>query len=365
MRYLSTIIFLTIFWFNSTAQIKDTLNLSVKFGVDNYLFSSMIIGNAQQIFESEHLQLGRGDTLQFVLRLKNPEINTKIKVTVSCDKYIDETAIEGLLTHKDSIYLIKPALNWNYEMLKEVRNAVYIEPVIKIWLNDEMITSFKGFTEIRAIDECLHAVVRHDGKLLNLMENYMAYIDENNPVVQAVLNRAINDGVIESFDGYKKDENGVLHQIAAIYYGLGTHQYFFNSAFRMNLVEISPNLRIEKIVNPQDFGCCRLVTNSDGAILWLSILKKIGLDGLVFENSFGYSVGIYLERDSDKYIGIGLTNSSAAYHPRPKKKDKVADTYKKYLESLSYLIKEDKRISDKFGIKKMLIMKESKISSIY
>lgn len=365
MRGISTAFILIFFCFNSTAQIKDTLGLTVKFGVDNYLFSSMIIGNSQQIFEPEPLQLGKGDTLQFVLRLKNPEANSRIKVTISCEKYINETTIEGLLTHKDSIYLIKPALNWNYGMLKEVRNAIFIEPVIKIWLNDEMLTSFKGFTEIRAIDECLYSVVRHDGKLFNLMENYMAYIDENNPVVQAVLNRAIDDGVIESFDGYKKDENGVLHQIAAIYYGLGTHQYFFNNAVRMNLVEISPNLKIEKITNPQDFGCCRLITNSDGAILWLSILKKIGLEGLVLENAFGYSVGIYLERDSDKYVGIGLTNSSAAYLPRPKKKEKVADTYKKYLENLSYLIKEDKRINDKYGIKKVLIMKESKITSIY
>lgn len=363
MRYLSTIIFLTISWINSTAQIKDTLNLSIKFGVDNYLFSSMIIGNAQQIFEPEPLQLGRGDTLQFVLRLKNPEINTRIKVTISCEKYINETSIEGLLTHKDSIYLIKPALNWNYEMLKEVRNAVYIEPIIKIWLNDEMITSFKGFTEIRAIDECLQAVVRHDEKLLNLIENYMAYIDENNPVVQAVLNRAINDGVIESFDGYKENKNGVLRQIAAIYYGLGTHQYFFSHG--LNAVKLSPMLQINKMVNPQDFGCCKFITDSDGAILWLSVLKKIGLDGIMIKNQFGYSVGFYLEKDSDKYISISPTYASARAFPRPKRKDKVADTYKKYLESLSYLIKEDKRISDKFGIKKVLIMKESKISSIY
>lgn len=363
MRSISTAFILIFFCFNSTAQIKDTLGLTVKFGVDNYLFSSMIIGNSQQIFEPEPLQLGKGDTLQFVLRLKNPEANSRIKVTISCEKYINETTIEGLLTHKDSIYLIKPALNWNYGMLKEVRNAIFIEPVIKIWLNDKILTSFKGFTEIRAIDECLYSVVRHDGKLLSLMENYMAYIDENNPVVQNILNCALDDGIIEAFDGYKKDKNGVLHQIAAIYYGLGTQGHYFSHD--INTIKLSPFLGIDKVVNLQDFGCCKYTTDKDGAILWLSVLKKVGIDGILIANAFGFSVGFYLEKESDMYISISPAYASFKSLPRPKRKEKAADTYKKYLESLSYLIKEDKRINDKYGIKKVLIMKESKITSIY
>ena len=63
MKGISTAFILIFFCFNLTAQIKDTLGLSVKFGVDNYLFSSMILGNSQQIFEPEPLQLGKGDTL--------------------------------------------------------------------------------------------------------------------------------------------------------------------------------------------------------------------------------------------------------------------------------------------------------------
>lgn len=261
---------------NSYAEIEEILWQPIV-EMDNQIFPVLPLATATQndmVHDSNSLYRGdRIGTLGIKIQTTQPNLDVKLKI--SSDNLIYTSELETTLQKSGSSYLVFPKLTWNYETLLSANRTRPINILFEVFVDNEK-EEYVQVSQLRTINEAPYRIKTSSGQWLDFHKIFAAYVDENNPLIDKVLNAALRTGVIDSFVGYQRGEQAVYKQVFAIWHimqlaGVKYSSITDTSAVRKSVY--SQNVRMfEDTIDNLQANCV------DGTVLFASILKKIGID---------------------------------------------------------------------------------------
>ena len=283
-------------------------------GFDQQIFPSYVIAtasirkNADDI-KPEHL----GDPQGLLgVRITSPAADTPIKVTVECDDFLRPSVFSGVLAESDVEYEITPSIKYDYAKLATYRQSTPTSVVFRVQLGDELEEEQTVVCTVHSVNDCPF-MIRHGEEIVDISFSFAAYVNEQHPFVDKLLREALDRGVVKAFTGYQQGEAQALLQAYAIWDLLVGRDMRYSSI--TNTASSSDNVAcqhvrlLEDSINNSQANCV------DGSVLWVSLLRKIGIDAfLVIEPTHCYA-GFYTDAEHKHVYAIETTMLGAEIGP--------------------------------------------------
>lgn len=276
-------------------------------GWDKQLFPSYIIATASirhgdAPVAKEHL----GDPTGLLgVAVKSPAPNTPVRVSLECPEYFETSTFSGMLTNGESTYRIFPKIKFDYDRLARCTQAAPAVVTFRVQLGDQAEEEQTVTFTIRSVNDCPIEVSLGD-EVIDTSFTFAAYVNEQHPFVDKLLREALDIGVVDRFTGYQSgDEKMVLLQAYALWDLLVARDMRYSdittSAAESASVESQHVRLLEDSVNNSQANCV------DGAVLWVSMMRKIGIDAfLVMEPNHCYAA-FYADAEHEKRYAVETT----------------------------------------------------------
>ena len=251
------------------------------FELGENLFPSMIICTATLKDDGENDEFRIGKPWSSIgVAICPPLEDCPVKVEISGGSYVKSGIWKGILPKRGEVYRIFPTLKYDYEKLLAVRQTIPEDLTFKVTINDKAELEEVKRIQVRPINDCVYEYTDCMGNVRDVSWTFAAYVNENHPVIEKILEKTLKSGRIDSFAGYQNDKAEVKAEIAAIWETLkqsGVHYSSITTTSGEDDDICCQHVRlIGESINTSQANCV------DGSVLLASILRKIGLDvGLV------------------------------------------------------------------------------------
>jgi hypothetical protein len=225
--------------------------------------------------------------------------NTLVRVTVGSTKLIKPSRQDARLQDKNKTYFVYPVLEYDYDMLYSAREPFPETVTIQVARYKDAADknparfSKKLVVQVRSINDCPRLVRHKDGNE-DLRWMFGAYVNENHRVIEEILQEALKTGIVNSFNGYHRDEANAALQVFAIWNVLQQRGIKYSSITNPSGYSkkvLSQHVRfIGDSLNYQQSNCV------DGSVLFASIYWKITLDPFLVLVPGHCFVGVWLDR---------------------------------------------------------------------
>jgi hypothetical protein len=236
------------------------------------------------------------------VRILTSDSETKVRVEISGTKFIRPSKMDVTVKGPGRPYWVYPRLEFDYEALRAVREPIPETVTFKVYnLSDlkdgrPVAQSTTETVEIGSLFDCpiSRAVgsgptARHD----NWQWMFAAYVNENSPIIEPILQEAQQSRVIDAFAGYQRGEKDVLRQVFAIWNVLQRRGMKYSNittpsgeSDRVFSQTIRP---VDESIHYQQANCV------DGSVLFASIFRKIGLHSVLVTVPHHCFVGVDLD----------------------------------------------------------------------
>ena len=230
------------------------------------------------------------------------EKNTRVTVEISASKFIRKSEVRVTLATPGIRYTICPTLDYDFDALYAVREPEPITVSYKITdPKGVLLGQTKKRIMVRPINDCFTGIRGEPPH----KEFYAAYVNENHPLVEKILQQALKENLVPSFSGYQKGPEGVRLQVAAIWkvlQGKGIKYSSITTESVQNSKILSQHVRFfdDSVENTQA-NCV------DGSVLMASILRKIGLKPFLVIIPGHCFLGVYEDKAKAARFGIETT----------------------------------------------------------
>lgn len=271
------------------------------------LFPSFIISTATLNLEKARQPTNYfGDLIgQVGCTVISPQDDCPFTLEVSSPKFIRKSLIEGRLPKAGEKYKIYPKLDYDYDALYSVIEPVPETISVKLTLAGNEVGTQEKTVEIRSIQDCLFAMKANDGKIKPYEFEFAAYVNENHPLIDRILKRALDLKLVNSFDGYQGGAAGVYEQAFAIWNVLQRQGIKYSSI-------TTPSAESEKVFAQHVRSLEDSIANTqancvDGSVMFASIFRKIGLKTFLVVIPDHCFMGIVEDETAKKVLIIETT----------------------------------------------------------
>ena len=244
------------------------------------------------------------------VRLSSTEKDTKVRVEISSTKLIKRSKLDFQVKSAGAAYDVFPTLEFDYDLLKSAREPFPETITFRIYNLSDLKDGKPTFTtrtvvvEVRAIYDCPYSR-KTQNRVHNWRWMFAAYVNENHPVIDGLLQSALKHGVVDRFVGYQGDEQEVIKQVFAVW------NVFQSRGIKYSSIT-TPSGESERVFSQH----VRLISDSfqyqqancvDGSVLFASVFRKIGLHPLLVTIPGHCFVGVYLDDKKTKRLFIETT----------------------------------------------------------
>jgi hypothetical protein len=274
-------------------------------GWDQQFFPSYIIAHAtvKHAADEEPSDGLLGDPNGLIGVVVTPtQSGQRVKVTVSCDEFLETSQFSGRLGEADLEVTIQPKIRYRYDRLSRCRQATPATLTVRVELDSRPAIESSLAVTFRSINDCPLLVATGDG-LVDTQSTFAAYVNEQHPFVDKLLREALDRGIVNRFTGYQgKDPGKVIRQVYALWDLMVARDVRYSSITQTaaDSHEIaSQHVRlIEETANNSQANCV------DGSVLFVSLLRKIGIQAaLVLEPGHCY---VLFAADEEGKLAFGL-----------------------------------------------------------
>jgi|ERR1039458_529271 hypothetical protein len=278
MRIRAYLFFTLLVFFASFVQAEVEWHAKVDCGS---LFPSFIISTAT--FNLEKMKRPEyyfGDLNgQVGCTVISPQDDCPFTLEISSSKFIRKSSIEGHLPKAGETYKIYPKLDYDYDALYSVIEPIPETISVTLTLAGNEVGTQKQTVEVRSIQDCLFALKQDSGKISPYEFEFAAYVNENNPLIDKILKRALDLKLVNSFDGYQGGPADVYEQAFAVWNVLQRQGIKYSNI-------TTPSVDSEKVFAQHVRSLEDSVANTqancvDGSVLFASVFRKIGLKTLL------------------------------------------------------------------------------------
>jgi hypothetical protein len=265
---------------STTTARENRQRIAVVVGMEQQLFPSYLLARAALSEKSKNYRLGDGDG-NVAVSFHNPGLNTSVRVEVGATPFSEAAVYEGVLLEPDKNYEITPRIPWNFEKLRGLLQPTPVNFTVTTYLNNEKVGHQTVVATMRSVNDCPYYWEDDETGTGDLDLNYMyvAYINEDDPVVDEVLSQALQTDIVDGFDGYQTgDKKRVDDQVFSIWYALQKRGIRYSSISTNSSTGISQNLYSQRIRTIDQTWNNRQANCVDGMVLMASVLRSIHID---------------------------------------------------------------------------------------
>ncbi|HEX7515668.1 MAG TPA: hypothetical protein VF345_00115 [Chthoniobacterales bacterium] len=296
--------------------------------MDHQLFPSLLIATATvRPIEEDDAEAKTPDPYLLGERfglvgvsIKPAIANVKVKVTLKENDLMAASTWSGELPEAGKEYYIAPKVNYKFEKLLKMTQQMPLNVSFAVELDGKPAEEKSETLQVRSINDCPFGVSNEEETLDD--ENFVAgsaeigwmftaYVNENHPFLDKVLQEALATKTVNAFLGYQRNDPAeVARQVFAIWSALQKRGIQYSSTTTTpggSEVVYSQYVRFldQSITNTQA-NCV------DGSVLFASILRKISIKPFLVTIPGHMYVGFYLTPDKSDFVGLETTVIGAA-----------------------------------------------------
>ena len=263
------------------ATVSETRQrMSVVVGMEKQLFPSYLLARATLSAKNNNYKLGDGDGNVSVM-IHNPGMNKSVRVEVGATPFSEAAVFDGFMREAGKEYEISPRIPWDFQKLRGLLQPTPVNFTVTTYIDNEKAGHRTIVATMRSINDCPYYWEDDETGAGDLDLNYMyvAYINEDDPVVDEVLSQALQTDIVDGFDGYQTgDKKRVDDQVFSIWYALQKRGIRYSSISTNSSTGISPNLYSQRIRMIDQTWKNRQANCVDGMVLMASVLRSIRID---------------------------------------------------------------------------------------
>ena len=203
-----------------------------------------------------------------------------VEVEMSIDGFMKPSKWTGTIGKRDEEghARVLPKAAWDFEALMKVHQQRPVTATFKVTVDGKTLADETKTYVLKSLNECpFYVKLDDDGdEIEDLSWLFAAYVNENHPLVDEILQDSLKSRLVSSFSGYQGDDpEEVLLQVFAVWNTLQRRgiKYSDISAATPNTSVISQSVRfMNESIKSTQANCV------DGSVLMASILRKIGID---------------------------------------------------------------------------------------
>ncbi len=273
------------------------------------LFPSMIVSTATinvTTDNADQMQERIGEWWGTIgIAVCSPRKDSPLKVEIFSSTYIKHSTFKIVLPEANALYLIYPPLKYEYEKLLQVGQTTPEDLTYKVTIDNKDPEEEVFRFQVRPINDCIYYYVNAEGEDLDVGYFFAAYVNENHPGIEKILQECLKSGKVESFAGYSGTPHEVSLEIKAIWETLakkGIRYSSINTTSGEDDDLSSQHVRLlgETLTNTQA-NCV------DGSVMLASILRKIGLNVSLVLIPGHMLISVNLDEDGKNHICIETT----------------------------------------------------------
>jgi hypothetical protein len=291
--------------------------------MDHQLFPSLLIATATaRPIEEDDAEAKTPDPYLLGERfglvgvsIKPEAANTKVKVTLKENELMSASTWSGELAEAGKEYYIAPKVTYKFEKLRKTTQQMPLNVSFALELDGKSAGEKTETLQVRSINDCPFGV-SNDEETLNdesfiagsaeIGWMFAAYVNENHPMLDKILQEALGTKIVNAFLGYQRDDPAeVARQVFAIWSALQKRgiQYSSTTTTPGGSEDVySQYVRFldQSITNTQA-NCV------DGSVLFASILRKISIQPFLVTIPGHMYMGFYLSPDKKDFVGLETT----------------------------------------------------------
>jgi hypothetical protein len=234
--------------------------------------------------------------------------NTRIKLAIRCDNSLKlfEPAVVEVVAPKVGVeYLIRPVIPFDQAKLAALKQSSTAYITYTLTIDGRAQAPRTERLRVRSINDCPFAVVNEDktGTPIDFM--FAAYVNEDHPWIQEILQEALQKNYVDAFIGYQGSKDDVYRQVMAIWRVLQERSIRYSSIEAVTPASsgvISQNVRLlDESIRYTQSNCV------DGTVLFASILRKIAINPILVVLPGHMFVGFDLDADGREQAYLETT----------------------------------------------------------
>ena len=300
----------------------DEIQWTPEANMDHQLFPSLIIATATvRPIENNDREAEAPDPYLLGERfglvgvsIKAPAANAKVKVTLKENDLMAATTWNGELTEEGKDYFIAPKVNYKFERLRQVTQQIPMNVTFEVEVEGEPAGEKAETLQVRSINDCPFAVSNAEETLND--ENFIAgsaalgwmfaaYVNENHPMLEKVLQEALETKIVGAFRVTTHEHDETLKQVFALWSALQKRGLQYSSATTTpggsETVQSQYIRFVDQSLTNTQANCV------DGSVLFASLLRKISIEPFLVTIPGHMYVGFYLGAGKSQFVGLETT----------------------------------------------------------
>lgn len=276
-------------------------------GFDEQLFPSYLIATASLKGDKTSQDPSRlGDPMGLLgVDLVAPAANTPVRVTIECDDIMETSVFSGMLPEAGASYRITPKVKYRYGNLAAWEQAEPVTVTFRVQMGQDVEEEQAVTCTMRSINDCPFAF-RNGDQAIDASFTFAAYVNEQHPFVDKLLREALDRDVVRKFTGYQTGrQEDVLLQAYALWDLLVARDIRYSSitatAASSDSVACQHVRLIEDSINNSQANCV------DGSVVWVSMLRKIGIDAFLVVTADHCYAGFYADPQRKTVYAVETT----------------------------------------------------------
>lgn len=250
-----------------------------RFGTDfypSYVLATSTMTN-ETIYEPDDTQYSFYGDLNgyFGVSISGLAPGTNVTVVIEGQPLVKQSVYEVTI-NQPGVSEIYPILEYDFDGLKNIIQAQPINLKYSVYINGEYEGEKLEIVWARSVNDAITWAMDHHGNDFIMDFIFAAYVNENEPNLDVILGKALDEGIVQSWIGYQGSEEDVIQQIFALWY------YFQKQGFRYSSITTQSGSDERSAGQVVRFIKDALKTTQanciDGTVLFASFLYKIGID---------------------------------------------------------------------------------------
>lgn len=305
-----------------SASRADEIEWAPEANMDRQLFPSLLIATATQRPQEDDQEEAKapdpyllGDQFGLVgVSIKAPKANAQVTVTLKENELMAAATWSGELAEEGKDYSIAPKVNYKFDRLRKVTQQVPMNVAFEVDVDGESAGEKTETLQVRSINDCPFAVSNSEETLdeenasagsTEMGWMFAAYVNENHPMLDKVLQEALETKIAGGFRVTTHEHDETLKQVFAVWSALQKRGLQYSSTTATpggSETVMSQYVRfVDQSLTNTQANCV------DGSVLFASILRKISIEPFLVTVPGHMYVGFYLGAGKSQFVGLETT----------------------------------------------------------
>lgn len=245
--------------------------------------------------------------------------NVQVRVEIQIEGWTEKSVLEATLPEAGKRYKLAPIIRYDFTRLMEINQSIPANVLYSVRMDETDLGQEVLSIRVRSVNDVPIATRESTlGGERDLTFLFAAYVNESHPIVQEILQEALQWKAVNSFAGYQVDPEGVRMQVFAIWNVLQRRHVRYSSTTTTSAESpsgqvLSQSVRfLDQSFDSQQANCV------DGSVLFASVLYKIGIEPVLVLMPGHMFVGYWMDKSrkliellETTAIGIGPLPSSS------------------------------------------------------